>query len=132
ATVSIFNGIHGLGYKLSLSTNVFVTGNLCEMGILKMYLDENCPNAPASLCAIKDNLPKETGGFLWDGNGPVQSSNASWAEINKAYSPIVKDFISQPRYLKWLLFASVKATFQQMFQIELGSGLQYAYGEGSP
>jgi len=34
--------------------------------------------------------------------------------------------------LKWLIFGSVKSTVEQLFQIELGSGLQYAYGEGTP
>jgi len=40
--------------------------------------------------------------------------------------------LTKPRYMKWLVFASVKATLKQMFQIELGSGLQYTYGDGSP
>ena len=39
--------------------------------------------------------------------------------------------MSKPRYMKWFVFSAIKATVKQMFQIEIGSGLQYAYGEGS-
>jgi hypothetical protein len=62
----------------------------------------------------------------------VQQYPGGWAGANEEYSVIVKDFLTQPRYMKWLIIASVKATVKQMFQIEVGSGLQYAYGEGTP
>ena len=127
-----YNAAYGHGFRLSLATNVFLTANIAEMGFLKLYLDENCPDAPEELCAIKDNIPKETGGFLWAGDGPVQISGPDWPGLNERWSGVVSDFLLKPRYLKWFLFGSVKSTIQQMFQIELGSGLQYTYGEGSP
>lgn len=131
-TLCTFNAMHGLGFRLSLASNVFITANLGEMGILKLYLDENCDQASPTLCALKDSLPLETGGYLWDVNGPVQQHPGGWPAMNKECAPIVRDFLFQPRYLKWLIIGSVKATFKQMFQVELGSGLQYQYGEGSP
>ncbi len=130
--ISSFNAYHNMGFGMSKASNVFLTANIAEMGFLKMYLDENCGERTTSLCDIKDSLPQETGGFLWDGNGPVQSHPGGWEGANEDYAPIVKDFLTKPRYLKWFLFGAVKATFKQMFQIELGSGLQYQYGEGTP
>ncbi len=127
-----FNAAHGLGFRLSLASNAFITANLGEMGILKFYLDEQCEDLETNLCEIKDHLPRETYGYLWDPEGPVQQHPKGWAGANAEYAPIVHDFLTQPRYVKWLIFASVKATVKQMFQIEIGSGLQYAYGEGTP
>lgn len=131
-TYASFNAFHGLGFRLSLASNVFITANLGEMGILKMYLDEKCPKEGLGLCDLKEDLPKETYGYLWDPNGPVQQHPGGWAGINEEYNVVVNDFLTEPRYLKWLLFAAVKSTIKQMAQVELGSGLQYAYGEGSP
>ncbi|MBT3648620.1 MAG: hypothetical protein HN542_10310 [Flavobacteriales bacterium] len=127
-----FNAYHGMGFRLSLASNAFITANLGEMGILKMYLDENCDSQPMSLCDIKDDLPKETYGYLWDPEGPVQQHPDGWAGANEEFKPIVRDFFFNVRYSKWFLFSSVKATMKQLFQIEIGSGIQYAYGEGTP
>jgi hypothetical protein len=128
-----FNAVNGMGFRLSLASNAFVVANLGEMGILKHYLDEQCPSDEyADLCERRHDLPKETYGYLWDANGPVQLHEGGWQGANEAYAPIVHAFTTNPRYMKWFLFAGVKATVKQMFQIELGSGLQYAYGEGSP
>ncbi len=131
-TISSFNAVHGFGFRISLASNAFITANLGEMGVLKMYLDEQCGQQTLILCPWKDKLPRETYGYLWDPNGPVNQHPEGWAGANDAMAPIVHDFLTQPRYLKWFLFAAVKSTLQQMAQIELGSGLQYAYGEGSP
>lgn len=131
-TLSTFNALHGLGFRLSLASNVFITANLGEMGILKLYLDENCDDAPPSLCSIKDDLPLETGGYLWDPSGPVQNNGGDWAALNKEYAPVVRDFLFKPRYVKWFIIGSIKATFKQLFQIEMGSGLAYQYGENTP
>lgn len=127
-----YNATFSRGFGLSKASNVFITANLGEMGILKMYLDENCDDPSTSLCEWKDRLPLETGGYLWDGNGPVQTHPGGWIGANDDYAVIVEDFFTKPRYLKWFLFGAVKATFKQMFQIELGSGLQYQYVEGTP
>lgn len=130
-TVPTFNAIYGYGFRFSLASNAFITANLGEMGILKLYLDENCDRMHLNLCDIKDELPKETSGYLWDPSGPVQLHPGGWSGVNEDYAIIVKDFTSKPRYMKWFAFSAIKATFKQMFQIEIGSGLQYAYGEGS-
>jgi len=130
-TVPSFNAKFGYGFRFSLASNAFITANLGEMGILKMYLDENCDQLNSGLCLIKDDLPLETSGYLWDPNGPVPAHPEGWAGANEEYAVIVKDFMTKPRYMKWFALSAVKATFKQMFQIEIGSGLQYAYGEGS-
>lgn len=131
-TFSTINAIQGHGFRMSLSSNVFITANLGEMGILKMYLEENCGAQSLPFCDDLETLPKETGGFLWDQNGYVAQRNGDWQVANDECAPIVHDFLTRPRYLKWLVFTSIKATVKQMFQVDLGSGLHYQYGEGSP
>ncbi len=130
--ISTYNAVWGHGFRMSMASNVFITANLGEMGILKMYLDENCDGVESELCNMKDQLPLETDGYLWTGDSPVNEHPDGWLGMNEECAPIVHDFLTKPRYMKWLVFASVKATLKQMFQIELGSGLQYTYGDGSP
>lgn len=129
---SAYNAAWNMGFRVSLASNVFITANIGEMGLLKMYLDENCDANQFQLCALKDSLPLETGGYLWDKNAPVQNHPGGWLGMNDDCQPIVRDFLTKPRYMKWFVFGAIKATFKQMFQIELGSGLQYKYGLGSP
>lgn len=131
-TVSGINAAYGLGFRMSLSSNVFITANLGEMGILKLYLEENCDKKVLPFCDQIENLPKETGDYLWSSDGYMARMNQNWELANLQCAPIVHDFIAKPRYLKWLIFASVKATVKQMFQVDMGSGLNYQYGEGTP
>jgi hypothetical protein len=127
-----YNAASGFGFKMGLSSNVFITANIGEMGLLKPYLDEKCVESNLSLCSLKDSLPLETGGYLWDKSSPVQNFEGGWKAANEEYSIVVHDFMTSPKHLSWFLFGAVKATFKQMFQIELGSGLQYTYADGSP
>jgi len=127
-----YNAMFDRGFHLSLAPNVFITANLGEMGILKQYLDENCPKSSHTLCDIKDDLPIETGGYLWSSNSALQNHPGGWQALNEECAPIVHDFLTSPRYLKWFLFASFKASVKQLFQVDLASGLQHKYGEGSP
>jgi hypothetical protein len=130
-TFSTINAMHGHGFRMSLSSNVFITANLGEMGILKMYLEENCGSKVLPFCDDIDGLPIETGGFLWDQNGYMGQHEKGWKAANEECAPIVKDFLTKPRYLKWFVFSSIKATTKQLFQLDLGSGLGYQYGEGT-
>lgn len=111
-----FNAAHGMGFRLSLASNAFITANLGEMGILKMYLDETCADEPTSLCAIKDELPKESYGYLWDPEGPVQKHPGGWERANEEFKPIVRDFLFNFRYSKWFLISSIKATVSRCFK----------------
>jgi len=130
-SLSAINASQGHGFRLSLSSNVFITANLGEMGILKMYLEENCDEVDFPYCDKIDQLPIETGGFLWDQEGYITMKNNDWRAANDECAPIVQDFMTKPRYLKWFVISAVKATLKQMFQIELGSGLQYQFGKGT-
>lgn len=129
---STFNALHHNGFRFSLVPNSFLTANIGEMGYLKLYLDENCPETSESLCEIKNHLPLESGGYLWSMVGPLQNHPGGWQEFEQDCKPVVHDFLTQPRYLKWFVFGSMKATVKQMFQVDLASGLHYKYGEGTP
>ncbi len=127
-----YNAVWGHGFRLSMASNVFITANLGEMGLLKGYLDEQCAEKNYVLCEIKDQLPLETGGYLWAKGNPVDAHPDGWAGMNEDCAPIVHDFLTKPKYLIQFVFAATKSTLEQMFQIELGSGLEYSYVDGSP
>lgn len=127
-----YNAVWGHGFRLSMASNVFITANLGEMGLLKGYLDDQCAEKNFALCEIKDELPLETDGYLWVKGNPTDTHPGGWAGMNEDCAPIVHDFLTKPKYLIRFVFAATKSTLEQMFQIELGSGLQYSYGDGSP
>ena len=130
--IASVNALNDRGFGMGTASNVFLVANLGEMGLLGPYLQEKCPQAPSVLCEIKDELPHETGGYLWDTEGPVQQYPGGWMAMNDACAPVVHDFFTEPKWAMTFFYSSFKSTLQQMFQIELGSGLQYSYGEGSP
>ncbi|MEM9023985.1 MAG: hypothetical protein AAGB22_09595, partial [Bacteroidota bacterium] len=121
----------GRGFRYSPASNVFITANLGEMGLLRPYLLENCPERGLSLCQQLDSLPRGTAGFLWSPSAPFKRAGMDWAEANAEYSVIVRDFTTRPRYLFPYLWAGSKATAQQLFQVDIGSGL-YAFREQTP
>jgi hypothetical protein len=115
------------GYVLNPSSNVYFTGKLCETGILKEYLDDNCSKINLPLCAYKDSLPKSENDFVWDSKSPFTKLN-SWTEGNKEYAPIVKGVLTSPKYLSLFAWESIKGMIIQFFQIDNGSGL-HPYGK---
>lgn len=131
-SICTVNAIHDRGFGMGTASNVFLVANLGEMGLLGPYLNENCDDGSLVFCDMKDNLPLETGGYLWDADGPVQQFPGGWMAMNEACAPIVRDFLTQPKWMAAFLWSSLKSTVQQMFQIELGSGLQYNYAQGPP
>ena len=119
----IDNYYNGMGYILSPSSNVFIAARLSETGILKEYLDDNCAKNNYSLCKYKDSLPEQASTFLWASYGPFQKEKLGWLEADKEYAPIVRGVFTTPKYLKLFLWESVKGTIEQLFQVDIGSGL---------
>ncbi|GAB4382403.1 MAG: hypothetical protein Kow0075_14250 [Salibacteraceae bacterium] len=127
-----YNAVWGKGFTYSPGSNVFLTASIAEMGILQLYLEENCTHRTHYLCNYFGDLPRETGGFLWAPDSPVNEHPGGWKGMNNDCEEIVEAYLFHPRYAKWFAFGALKAWFKQMAQIDLGGGLQYAYGENSP
>jgi len=120
-----------LGFRYSLSSNVFLVANLCETGLLQPYLEEKCENNQLSLCQFKDSLPTNTDGFLWDPEGPFRKPAMGWDRTNAEYGVIVRDFFTTPKHIGSFIGMSMESTLKQLFQVNIGSGL-HSFKENSP
>lgn len=108
----------------------FLVGRLAENGILNKFLEDNCKNGGEyRLCEYKDKLPTNAASFVWDPESPF-NKNGGWQDTSSEYNKIINATLTQPRYLKLHIRESVKATFQQFFNIRVGDGL-VKYGENS-
>ena len=73
------------GVAFALLSNLAITGSfaftpggttiaftrLVDDGVVKHYLDDNCPNTEIRLCAFRNDLPQGRGEWLWNDTGPL-------------------------------------------------------------
>jgi hypothetical protein len=110
-----------MGAAIAKSSAVFFTGKLCENGILKKYLDENCGTTDYKLCAFKDELTYPATEFVWDPEGAT-TKLGGWKATREEYGKIDKAIIKNPKYLKMLVVESVKASADQFLLNNIGDG----------
>lgn len=126
------HAMHGLGFKLSRTSNLFLTARLSESGVLKMYLDDHCgetPNGP--LCAQKENLPATQYDFLWQESNPMEQEGLDFLQADSVYQHLPKAILSQPKYLLPFLGNSIVGTGKQLTQLGMDDGPSYIFGEGT-
>ncbi len=111
------------GFRLSLTSNVFLAGRLSETGILHDYLEEHCEQEPNILCDQLETLPTSAGGFLWTESSPMKKAGISWEEADSAFAEVIHGIYTTPEYLGRFVWESIKATFRQLFNVDIGSGL---------
>ena len=116
------NGVTGHGFVISTSTHVFLMGKLCENGVLKTYLDDQCAHHNYQICAYKDQLPNAAWDFVWNAESPLNKMGG-WEQTKPEYSAILKDLLLSPRYYFMLFYKSIEHTIRQMIQIQVGDGL---------
>ncbi|MEM6263381.1 MAG: hypothetical protein AAGI38_12790 [Bacteroidota bacterium] len=119
----------GYGFRLSGSTHVFLMGKWAENGVLKEYLEENCPAVPKELCDYRQKLPQPGWEFVWNNSSPLYTMGG-WGETKEPFTLIIKEILSSPRYLVLLFKRGVVDTFVQMSSIEVGDGLR-PYRDGT-
>ncbi|MEM9836626.1 MAG: hypothetical protein AAF828_08995 [Bacteroidota bacterium] len=98
-------------FVASKSRNVFLVSRFHQMGLLKDFLDHQCPAKGYTLCQYREDIPKS---FLWDPASPLQK-DGGWIPNNTNYAPVVRDFFQQPKYLHRFAIKSIETTFQQLF-----------------
>lgn len=111
-------GIHYLftgQFESSRGGSVFFMSNLIEMGVVDIYLDENCATKEYRICAYKDSLPNN---FLWNYEGPI-GKLGGWTENEKEFGELVKDIVQKPRYAKMVLGQSVIYTLKQLCNYDI-------------
>ncbi|NCD00292.1 MAG: hypothetical protein EOL95_11415 [Bacteroidia bacterium] len=103
---------------------VFLMGRLCESGILKDYLDENCEELNYPICKYKDNLPNTALEFVWTSKSPYMKDTLSFPEADKQYEPIVKDIVTTPKYwYRLFIKEGISQTVEQCYTMTIGHGL---------
>lgn len=132
AMVIFSNLIGGNGLTISKGSHVFIMGKLCENGILKTYLDDECEETQSTnqnfretldtFCKYKNELPQHTWDFVWNSNGLLDKTGG-WHHSEPAYSAIIKNTLTKPKYLGLHLVAAAKATSEQFILTHGGDGL---------
>lgn len=114
-----------MGSALSKSRHVFFMGAMLEHGILKTFLDDNCNSKSYSLCAYKDSLPDKAYVFIWDKETSPLYKTGSWNDVKPEYNEIISATLTQPKYIKLHITASLKASADQLskFKINDGNGI---------
>lgn len=119
-------------FSISKGSHVFLMAHLNETGILKKFLDENCPNEAyrdCKLCMVKDSLPADVASFIW--SGKVLEKTGGWIESRKEYNKIIFGTIKDPEFLVRNVFSSLTYGLVQLTRNDIGEGLS-AYNPGSP
>ena len=122
---------HGKGFRISLTSNVFLAARLTETGILKDYLEETCDGETNILCDDLENLPTTVNGFLWLDSSPMKKAGLNWEQADSAFSDVIYGVFTSPKYLLRFSWESIKATSRQLFNVDIGSGL-IPYKKNSP
>ena len=112
----------GNGVTVGKGSHVFFMGKLCENGILKTYLDDECATHPNPFCAYKDSLPEHTWDFVWNSHGILEKTGG-WHHSKELYDQIIWGTLSKPKYIAQHIQAAISATAQQVILTHGGDGL---------
>jgi hypothetical protein len=116
------NFLANRGFVTSTSSNVFLMGKLCESGVLQTYLEKACPIKNYKICQYKDSLPSAAWEFVWNPRFNPTGDSLGW-EANKAENTaIMKDIMSRPKYLLFILYKSIEATARQSILTNIDEG----------
>lgn len=114
----------GYGFKPSRATHVFIMGRMCENGVLKAFLKENCADKNYRLCAYQDQLPQHAWDFLWS-NHPGFIASGGWDSSEVEYNAIIKNSLLQPKICKLHLLEAIKGTATELSLLSVGDGLNF-------
>ncbi len=98
-------------WEIMRDGHAFTMGRLHEIGLLKPYLNEKCPQKALYLCPNKDSMSDD---FLWDANSPL-NQHGGWDSVKTENQFIIGDILTTPRFLKRYLIESFNSTIKQFF-----------------
>jgi hypothetical protein len=104
-------------FSWSRSSHIFFMSRLNELGILQLYLDENCAENNYHICEYSGQL----GGmdFIWDSEHSPAYKFGGWDANQREYNTIINEILTQPSYLIRLLSANLWASWAQFFSYEI-------------
>jgi hypothetical protein len=104
-------------------------GRMLQDGIVKRYLDDNCPRVQLKLCPYKNELPPTGDDFLWGGNNMFDKLGRFDGLGNEMELISRQALVAYP----WMQAkAAAKATFDQLVHVGTGEGstgwIPHTYG----
>lgn len=114
----------GYGFTPSRTSHVFIMGRMCENGVLKAFLKNNCTHNNYRLCPYQDQLPEHAWDFLWS-NHPGFIASGGWDSSEVEYKHIIKESLLQPKILKLQMQEAIKGTATELSLLSVGDGLNF-------
>lgn len=104
-------------FFISRNAQVFMTGHLADSGLLDEFLNEQCGTKKYVLCPWAGALKGVD--FLWDEQSSPLYKTGGWEHSQPAYSEMLGDFFSDPRYLGKFIGSSLKISAKQLVMIDV-------------
>lgn len=128
----IYNSAQGYRPVLSPASNVFFCGRLCEDDILRDFLREHCGERRYVLCPYTEELPELPGDLIWGDHSVFSRTGMSFEEADTAFTPIIRDLLTEPEYLGRYIRSAFIGTVLQVFQVNTNSGVVSFYKDSAP
>jgi hypothetical protein len=109
-------------FRNNQGSHVFLMGRMLDNGVLKSFLDDNCPQKNYVLCSCKEDLPENSRELLWSPDSPIHKLGG-WTAIESEFNALLTDLFLSPKHATLFAITSFTATFSQLLQNEVGSGL---------
>lgn len=111
------NALHGEGFRLSKGAHAFLVFKTLENGLLEDFLANNCEEDDYNLCAYQNQFFVD---FLWDAERSPFYKTGGWEANEEEYNRLLRDLLSNPKYLSWYALNTVESTGKQLFSFEMG------------
>ncbi len=94
-------------------------GRMLQDGIVKKYLNDDCPDPKLRLCAYKDQLPDDADVWFW--GSPLFDKLGRFAGLDAEMQAIVVDSLF--KYPAWQAQTAGVATIRQLVAVHTGEGV---------
>lgn len=105
----------------SKSQHAFLMASFLQKGILKKYLDDQCPTAHYKICKYKDDMLDDPNWFLWNSGSPF-IQEGDWNGTKAEYTAINKKILTHIPYNTSFVEQSIPYTLQQLISYKIGDG----------
>jgi|GEM_PF-1886252 len=111
---------------LSRYSHVFVMSGMAGSGMLRMWVEEHCPDDRYGICQYEDSLPTTQKEFMWSARSPLQWQGGPMA-VREEYDAIISSTLRDPRYIAMHVRASLENTVRVLGIWRLADGIEGDY-----
>jgi hypothetical protein len=123
---------NGHGFRLSRSSNVFMTARLAEAGLLEPFLNENCHAMDYAMCRRAYISPMSADQILWNAGTSVIGRFGSWERADSVLAPMVKDYFGRFFWANVFVKAGIRDGIAQLQRFGLGDGISPQHWDDAP